>query len=115
MSHNFDEIDEVNNAVLGEKGLTSIELRQAVAAKAAFIAGSEEDSVIPENLRGWVEKVTKYAYKTLDSDIEQLKKAGYSEDEIFEITVAAAHGAARVRFERGLAVIIEAEEASNAS
>ncbi len=37
-----------------------------------------------------------------DADVEALKAAGLSEDEIFEATVAAAVGAGLARFEAGL-------------
>jgi len=42
-----------------------------------------------------------------DADIEGLLRAGFSEDEIFEVTASAALGAALARLERGLAVLEE--------
>ena len=41
-------------------------------------------------LAAYLEKVRTHAYKVTDADVEQLKAAGLSEDEIFEQTVAAA-------------------------
>jgi alkylhydroperoxidase family enzyme len=38
----------------------------------------------------YLEKVRERAYTVVDRDIEALKAAGFSEDEIFEQTVAAA-------------------------
>jgi alkylhydroperoxidase family enzyme len=38
----------------------------------------------------YLEKVHRTAYKITDADVEALKAAGLSEDEIFEQTVAAA-------------------------
>jgi alkylhydroperoxidase family enzyme len=38
----------------------------------------------------YLEKVHLHAYKVTDADVEALKAAGLSEDEIFEQTVAAA-------------------------
>ncbi len=61
--------------------------------------------MVPEELEGWVEKVARHAYRTTDEDIESLKAAGYSEDQLFELTVAAALGAARGRLESALATL----------
>ena len=52
-----------------------------------------------------MEAVVLYAYKTTDEDVAALKRAGYSEDEIFEITLSATLGASLARLERGLALL----------
>jgi hypothetical protein len=49
--------------------------------------------------------VARHAYKTVDQDIENLKRAGYSEDAIFELTVSAALGVALEQLESATAVI----------
>jgi alkylhydroperoxidase family enzyme len=67
-------------------------IRQAVA----------DSDQIPSALTGYVEKVRRHAYKVTDEDVERLLAAGYSEDQIFELTVAAAYGAARIRLSAGL-------------
>ncbi|HVU78787.1 MAG TPA: hypothetical protein VHC67_14510 [Gaiellaceae bacterium] len=41
-------------------------------------------------LAAYLEKVRLHAYKITDADVQALKAAGVSEDEIFEQTVAAA-------------------------
>lgn len=46
----------------------------------------------PEAMDGYLEKVRRHAYRVTDADVEALKEAGLSEDEIFEQTVAAAIG-----------------------
>jgi len=56
-------------------------------------------------LATYVKKVALYAYKTTEEDIEALRRAGYSEDAIFEITVSAALGAGMIRLEQGLAAM----------
>ena len=43
-------------------------------------------------LASYLEKVRTRAYTITDADIDELKAAGASEDEIFEVTVAAAIG-----------------------
>jgi alkylhydroperoxidase family enzyme len=38
----------------------------------------------------YLEKVRLHAYEVTDRDVDELKNAGFTEDEIFEHTVAAA-------------------------
>ena len=59
----------------------------------------------PPELRAYLEKVRLHAYQVTDGDIERLKTAGFSEDEIFEHTVAAAVAAGLERLDAGLAVL----------
>jgi alkylhydroperoxidase family enzyme len=47
----------------------------------------------------------RHAYKVVDADIDRLRDAGYTEDAIFELTLAAALGAAQARLEAGLAAM----------
>ena len=46
----------------------------------------------PEAMRSYLEKVRTGAYAVTDADVEALKAAGLTEDEIFEQTVAVAVG-----------------------
>ena len=52
---------------------------------------------VADEVGAYVEKVRRHAYEVTDDDILALKAAGYSEDQIFELTVATAFGAARKR------------------
>ena len=63
---------------------------------------------LAEPLSGYVEKLRQHAYRVQDDDIEQLHDAGYSEDQIFEVTVAAALGAGDTRPRAGLSALNEA-------
>ncbi len=63
---------------------------------------------LAEPLSGYVEKLRRYAYRVQDSDIERVHGAGYSEDQIFEVTIAAALGAGDVRLRVGLSALNEA-------
>ena len=56
----------------------------------------------PAELDAYLEKVRLYAYKVVDRDVEQLKAAGFSEDEIFEHTVSVAVEAGLGRLRAGL-------------
>jgi alkylhydroperoxidase family enzyme len=46
----------------------------------------------PAVMEPYLEKVRERAYTMTDADVDELKAAGCSEDEIFEQTVAAAIG-----------------------
>jgi len=64
---------------------------------------------VPPALRTYVEKVRAHAYTVTDEDVEALKRDGYSEDAIFELTASAALGAALLRLERGLIALNESK------
>ena len=51
---------------------------------------------------GYLDMVRRHAYRVTDGDVERLKSAGLSEDEIFEHTVAAAVAAGLERLDAGL-------------
>jgi alkylhydroperoxidase family enzyme len=54
---------------------------------------------LPDPLAAYVDKVHRHAYEMTDHDTETLREAGLSEDQIFELTVAAAMGAGMLRFD----------------
>ena len=53
----------------------------------------------------YLDKVRNEAYKVTDADVQALKDAGFSDDEIFEQTVSAAVAAGLHRLEQGLACL----------
>jgi alkylhydroperoxidase family enzyme len=59
----------------------------------------------PPELAAYLEKVRLHAHKVTDSDVEELKATGFSEDEIFEHTVSAAVAAGLERLDAGLAAL----------
>jgi len=59
----------------------------------------------PPELQSYLEKVRLHAYKVTDRDVDELKVAGFTEDEIFEHTVSAATAAGLERLEAGLATL----------
>ena len=99
-------------AVLTGEGDTNPSVRRGVEALPAQIDGCStlQADTIPPELIGYVKKIALHAYKTTDEDIEALRKAGYSEDAIFEITLSAALGAGIVRLERGLTALKDDNE-----
>ena len=71
------------DAVLEGPGTLDATIRRAAAAQAADV---------PETLRGYVDKVARNAYEVTDEDVEALRAAGWSEDQIFEATVSSLTG-----------------------
>jgi alkylhydroperoxidase family enzyme len=63
---------------------------------------------LPAPLAGYIDKVRRHAYRVTDEDVAALRAAGYSEEAIYDLTVAAAAGAARERFEAGMRALAEA-------
>src|SRR5262245_49328092 len=84
---------ELRRAVLESDGTTSRELRQQAAT------GRE----LPADLAPVIDKVRKNAYKVTDEEIAALRQAGRSDDEIFELTCAAAVGVSLDRCRRAMA------------
>ena len=100
------EVRRLAETVLDGPGETPNTLRRSIEARAARLGGGErEEAPIPSELESYVHKVALYAYKVTDEDVEELKASGYSEDEIFEITIAAAFGAGLARIEKGFGVL----------
>ena len=52
-----------------------------------------------------VDKVAKHAYRVTDKDIAAARDSGLSEDQVFEIVVCAAIGAATRQYETGFAAL----------
>ncbi|MCU1277716.1 MAG: hypothetical protein JWM53_1262 [bacterium] len=73
-------------------------LRRAVAGR-----GGE----VPAELRALVAKIREHAYQVTDEDLAVLA-AHFSDDERFEIVVAASVGAAFARLDRALALLGDA-------
>jgi alkylhydroperoxidase family enzyme len=69
---------------------------------AALREAAEPARQVPPDLAAYVEKVRTRAYTVTDAEVEALKAAGHSEDEIFEQTVSAAVGAGLLRLDAGL-------------
>jgi hypothetical protein len=63
--------------------------------RAAAFAGE----LLPEPIESFVTKIRNESYRVTDGDITALRSAGYSEDAIFEVTLAAAIGAASGRLD----------------
>ena len=60
------------------------------------------DRPAPPAFSAYLEKVRRNAYKVTDHNVQALKDAGFSEDEIFEQTISAAVAAGFERLDAGL-------------
>jgi alkylhydroperoxidase family enzyme len=97
VSDRLRELQEATaQAVLRGPGTTPAELRQAVARGEP-----------PEELAALVDKIRRHAYRVTDEDLETLRDR-YTEDQIFEVVVAAALGAAEARLHAGMRALEEA-------
>ena len=59
----------------------------------------------PADFGAYLDKVRRHAYTITDEDVQALKDAGHSEDEIFEHTVSAAAAAGLERLDAGLGTL----------
>jgi hypothetical protein len=60
----------------------------------------------------YLDKVRRHAYRITDEDVDALRAAGWSEETIYELTVAAALGQGLKRLDLGLAALAAARAAT---
>jgi AhpD family alkylhydroperoxidase len=92
--HDTDQGDVVENlrhAVLTAPATTTPALRRAAATGTG----------LPDPWQTYTATVRDASYRVTDADIDHLVDSGHAEDEIFEVTVAAAVGAALRGFDAG--------------
>jgi alkylhydroperoxidase family enzyme len=85
----------LTRAVLGTPATTPVDVRRA-----AF-DGSHADAALAD----YVALVEQHAYRLTDARLSVLRNLGLSDDAIFEVTVAAALGAAQRRLDFGVALL----------
>lgn len=66
---------------------------------------SRPERPAPPAFAEYLEQVRLNAYEVTDADVQGLKDAGFSEDQIFEHTVSTAVAAGLARLEAGLAAL----------
>src|ERR1700682_1764860 len=97
-----ERVQNAIEALLGPSGKSDAVLRVAVFEQTRKSAGEIPAAADNLDLRELVEKIAERPWTVTDEDFSKLRQAGYSEDQIFELTVAAAAGAGVRRFEAGL-------------
>lgn len=107
MERHMPLVRALQDSVLTGPGETDPALRRAIEARSAEAGGrpGPVSGEVPDPLKTYVDKVARHAFRVTDRDLEDLERAGYSEDAIFEITLSAALGAGMARLERGLAAL----------
>ncbi|HEY6635173.1 MAG TPA: hypothetical protein VI141_06125 [Acidimicrobiia bacterium] len=96
-----DALEQLRSRILDGPGQLENSIRQA-----AFL---EDVASLSEPTGSYVDKVHRHAYEMTNEDTQELLDAGMSEDQIFELTVAAALGAGMSRFERARAARSESD------
>ncbi len=91
-------ISDLRKAVFDGPGRTDPAMRQSAATGEA----------LTEPWLSYTAKIRDEPWGVTDSDIENLRAAGHSEDEIFEMTVAAAVGASLRTLDAGLLALGDA-------
>ena len=95
--------DALQTAIIGgDAAVTPTDVRRAAA----------ERTDVPERFAAYVDTIHAHAYRVSDRTVADLRAAGASQDEVFEVTISAAFGAARERLELGLAALRDATRAS---
>jgi hypothetical protein len=92
LARHADLVAELRRAVFESPGWTDPGLRRNAGAGVP----------LPEPWSAYAEKVRDHSYRVTDDDVDALKSTGRTEEEIFEITVAVATGAALHRRDAGL-------------
>lgn len=69
-----------------------------------------ENRDVPQAARALIDKVTKNAWKVTDEDVAAAKRAGLTDDQVFELSVAAALGQSTRQLDAALAALDEAKE-----
>jgi AhpD family alkylhydroperoxidase len=90
-SRDGDAAENLRHAVLDAPATTDPALRQAAAA----------GGPLPQPWQSYATAVRDASYEITATDIDRLTAAGHTEEEIFEVTVAAAVGAATRGFDAG--------------
>lgn len=86
---------------LGYAGLVSDHDEAIEALRLA----AQPDRPAPAAMEPYLEKVRQGAYRVADGDVNALRGAGFSEDEIFEQTVSAAVSEGLVRLDAALRAV----------
>ncbi|MEU8002577.1 hypothetical protein AB0B66_15585 [Catellatospora sp. NPDC049111] len=95
----------LRHAVLDGPGSTPSRVRHVVAH-------AKLDEVSHE-LRGYVDTMREHAWRSTDEQVRELLAVGWSEDQVYELTVAVALGAGQRRLDAGLAAIEQAQQRSS--
>jgi hypothetical protein len=80
-------------------------------APAVRTAAIDADPLPDPLAQRYAETLRQHAYQLTGRDLEELARAGWTDGQVFELTITAAFGAARRRLDAGLAALDEAASA----
>ncbi len=95
-THFADKLEKLQTRVLDGPGVLESSRRRI-----AFEGGPLGDDLADR----YVRTIHHSAYQLTERDIEELRRAGWTEDQIFELSISAALGAARQRLDAGLRAV----------
>lgn len=96
------EVQALYQSICFGDGDSDIALRKAIVERSLRTLGFDvQPAPIPESIQGYVDTINRYAPDITDQDIQNLLAHGWSEEDIFEFTVAASFGAAYGRLKIG--------------
>ena len=90
------KIERVQERVLDGPGLL-----EASRRRLAFEGRALGDDLADR----YVRNIRHNAYKITEGDVDELRRAGWTEDRIFELSISAAFGAARQRLDAALRAV----------
>ncbi len=93
-------LEALEAAILQGPGVLPKEARRAAA----------QNEGAPETFAAYVDTIHRYAYRVTDRIVAGFAEAGADDDAVFEISVAAAYGAARERLDAGLQALRAARD-----
>ncbi|HKF24217.1 MAG TPA: hypothetical protein VKE93_21795 [Candidatus Angelobacter sp.] len=96
------ELQSAVNSLLNQPGATELQLRRALLERTRSGEGQ-----VPDVLREFVEKIAARPWTVNDEDFARLRASGFSDDQLYELTLACALGAGLQRFEAGLRALGE--------
>jgi hypothetical protein len=96
-------LQQALDALLTQPGETTPSLRREILDRNRSGSGS-----VPEDIRSLVDKIAHQPWSVTDQDFDRLRAAGHSDGHLYDITLAAALGAALRRFDAGMRAIDEA-------
>ncbi len=89
-------LSALRRAVLESDGVTDRSLR---------LAAADDRGDLPPGMAAYLQTVRAESYRITDADVAALRTSGHDEEEIFELTIAAALGAALRSLHNGLRVV----------
>ena len=95
-------VDRGWQTMLSTAGLTAPPLRRDVAAfvTAQWRLSDKDIPQLSDALATYLKKLSLYAYRILDEEVDALRAEGYTDEMIYEITVVGAFAAALVGLEQ---------------